>query len=94
MNSTLFPALALATAAMIGGLLFGLAYFAVLGRSVVLFLQGNGLLLPAGMTLARLATAAAAFAVAAHFGALTLLTALLGFLAARLIALRLKRSPQ
>lgn len=94
MNGALMLMLPSAAAALLAGLLFGLVYFAMLGRSVALFLHGAGALLAVGMTLMRLAAAAAAFALAARFGAPALLGALLGFLAARFVALRLHRSPR
>ena len=59
---------------------------------MTLYLQGPGTLLPVAMTFGRLAAAAAAFALAARFGAPALLAALLGFIVARFLALRLKGS--
>ena len=46
---------------------------------------------PIGITLARIGGAIVFFAIAVHFGALALLAAFLGFLAARAVALRAAR---
>lgn len=77
----------LADLAGAAGFAFGLAYFALLGRNVALFLGGGGLAAATGLTLARLAAAVAVFALAARLGALPLLAALFGFLLARFVAL-------
>lgn len=68
------------------GILLGSCYFAMLRRSLAL--GGMGALI---LTLGRLLAAIAFFGFAAHFGALPLLIALLGFLAARPLALRAAR---
>jgi hypothetical protein len=76
-----------AATALLGGLAFGCAYFAVLRRAVDLYITGHGLLVPAILTVGRLATAILFLGVAARIGALPLLSAFLGFLVARLFAL-------
>ncbi len=91
MSGSAFSGCALAALAGAAGFAFGLAYFAMLGRNVALFLQGGGLAAAAGLTIARLAAAVAAFAIAAKLGVLPLLASLLGFLAARFVALRVAR---
>lgn len=91
MSGPALSSFALAALSGAAGFAFGLAYFAMLGRNVALFLQGGGLAAAAGLTLARLAAAVVAFAIAAKLGALPLLASLLGFLAARFIALRAAR---
>ena len=76
------PGLAAATA-LLAGLAFGFAYFAVLRRTVDLYAARHGLLVPAILTVGRLATAILFLAIAARIGALPLLLAFLGFLVAR-----------
>jgi hypothetical protein len=76
-----------AATALLSGLAFGYAYFAVLRRTVDLYAAGHGLLVPALLTVGRLATAILFLATAARIGALPLLLAFLGFLVARTFAL-------
>jgi F1-F0 ATPase (N-ATPase) AtpR subunit len=91
-------ALELATAAAFaaGGLAGGRIYFVALARSISL-LTDRGREGPAPgsaafvLTLARIAAAVGFFGLAARFGALPLLAAFLGFLAARVLALRAAR---
>jgi hypothetical protein len=78
-------------AALLSGLAFGCAYFAVLRRTVDLYAAGHGLLVPAIFTAGRLATAIFFLGAAARIGALPLLLAFLGFLAARAFALLIGR---
>lgn len=82
---------ALAAAWAAGGLLLGAAYFTALRWTVDLFAAGPGRLMPAMLTLGRLAAAALFLVVAARSGALPLLSAFLGFLVARTVALRWAR---
>jgi hypothetical protein len=70
------------------GLAFGAAYFAALRHSVKLYSDGSGRLLISVLALGRIAAAAAFFGFAARLGALPALSALLGFLLARMLALR------
>ena len=84
--------IALAAAWTLGGLVLGLAYFSALRRTVEVFADGRGRLLPAALTLGRLAAAILFLGLAARFGALPLLTAFLGFLLARALALRAART--
>lgn len=88
-------AFALAAAFAVAGLGFGGAYFAALRRTAELLAAsgaGSGArLLPAALTLGRLAVAIVFLGCAARVGALPLLTALAGFLAARALALRAVR---
>ena len=90
MSGSVLPGFGLAALAGAAGFAFGLAYFAMLRRNIAVFLGGGGLA-AAGLTVTRLAAAAAVFALAARLGALPLLGALLGFLAARFVALRAGR---
>lgn len=83
----LLPAALLA----IAGLAFGSAYFAALRRTVDSFAAGQRRLLPLALSLARIAAATVFLAAAAQFGALPLLTAFLGFLGARALAVRAAR---
>jgi len=78
--------LALRITIALAGFGFGLAYFAILRRTVVLFVAGRGWRGPLGLTLARLGAAALFFGVAVQQGAAALLAALLGFLLARTVA--------
>jgi hypothetical protein len=86
------PGLAAATA-LLGGLAFGCAYFAVLRRTVDLYAAGHGLLVAALLTVGRFATAILFLGVAARIGALPLLLAFLGFLVGRTFALFTARRP-
>ena len=70
------------------GLAFGLAYFAVLRRTVDLHAAGHDRFAPTILTLGRLAAAALLLAGAASIGALPLLASFIGFLLARAVALR------
>jgi NhaP-type Na+/H+ or K+/H+ antiporter len=81
--------LALATA--LTGFAFGLVYFAALKRTVALYGAGRGWLGPTALTLGRLAVAVVLLVLAARLGAVPLLAAFAGFLAARALALRAAR---
>jgi hypothetical protein len=72
----------------VAGMALGLCYFALLRQTVRLYGSGRSLFAPVALTLARLAGAAVFLALTARLGALPLLAAFLGFLAARLFALR------
>lgn len=85
MSQSLFP---VAAALAVAGLAFGVAYFAALRHSVGRYADGGGRFLVAVLALGRIAAAAAFFGFAAQLGALPALSALLGFLLARLLALR------
>jgi F1F0 ATPase subunit 2 len=89
--STLVPHGGLVAIATLGacGVLFGRCYFAALRWSVARHVAGHSSALQ-GLALAaiRVLCAAALFALAARLGALALLTAFLGFIAARSWALR------
>lgn len=75
------------------GLAFGRAYFAALRRGVAAYTAAGAerLWRSIGWLLARLAAAAMFFALTMAWGAWPLLAALLGFLAARQLALRAAR---
>jgi hypothetical protein len=81
------PALTLAAAMAAGGLVLGLGYFAALRRTADLYCTGRSRLEPALLTLGRIAAIVVFMVLAAKLGALPLLTAFLGFLMARAIAL-------
>jgi hypothetical protein len=87
-TSALVPGIAIVASFAFAGLAFGLAYFAVLRRTVDLHAAGHGLLVPALLTIGRLATAILLLGVAARVGALPLLSSFIGFLLARTLALR------
>jgi len=72
----------------LGGLLFGLGYFHILARSVAFLLQPGRRTLGVVLSVARLGTAALLLFLAAKIGVVALLSGLVGFLAARTIALR------
>jgi hypothetical protein len=80
------PGYAAATA-FLGALAFGFAYFAVLRRTVELYATGHGIL-PAILTLGRLAAVILLLGVTARVGVLPLLVSFIGFLLARALALR------
>lgn len=86
--------LPLAALLALTGFAFGMAYFALLRRSVELFAAGRGYLIPATLTMARIGAAVILLGLAAKLGAPALLGAFIGFLAARKVALRTKRGAQ
>ena len=81
----------LASAMALVGAAFGLVYFAVLDRTVVLLAAGRGWLGPAALTFGRIGAATILLSLIARLGAAPLLAAFLGFLAARAVALRVMR---
>jgi hypothetical protein len=82
---------ALAFAAALIGLLFGIVHFAALRRNVELYTRGRSSFAAAALTLGRLGGTIVLFGIAAKLGALPLLSAFLGFLLARWLALRAAR---
>ena len=88
MSDALAPLIAQAGGALAAGSAFGFAYFAALRRTVDLYATAGRWTIAAALTLSRIAAAAGFFAVAARFGATSLLAALLGFLIARGLAVR------
>lgn len=70
------------------GAVLGAVYFQLVHRTVTLQLQGSGSAAVIGLTVLRIALAVVVFWVVAQFGALPLLLALLGFLAARSVVRR------
>lgn len=90
-GSTLTSTLVLASIAALAGLAFGLVYFRALRRTVALFAGGRGWLGPVALTLARIAGAVVLLTFMARLGAMPLLAGFLGFLLARMIALRAAR---
>jgi N-ATPase, AtpR subunit len=91
-DGTLASTLLLASAMTLAGLAFGLAYFRALRRTVDLLAGRHGWAVPIGLTLARVAGAVVLLTLMARLGALPLLGGFLGFLMARMIALRQERS--
>ncbi len=83
----------LAVSAAVGcaGVGFGLVYFALVRKSALLFVAPEGRALGLALTAGRMAAAACLLWLAARLGALPLLAALGGFLAARAIYLRRHR---
>ena len=81
-----------AAAAFAGaGLVFGLAYFAALWRTVALLATGSSWIGPVLLTLGRVTGIVLVLAAAVRFGALPLAAAFAGVSLARLIALRIAR---
>ena len=75
----------------VAGFGLGLLYFAALRFSVAAFASGGGWVVPMVLTGARIGGIALALGIAAKFGAIPLLSAFLGFLVARGVALRRSR---
>ncbi|MCL2452280.1 MAG: ATP synthase subunit I [Alphaproteobacteria bacterium] len=75
----------------IAGCIFGWHYFAMLKRSVALFVGGKGRLGVLALTLGRMGAAAAFLFVAAKLGAASLLATFTGFLLARALVLRAEK---
>jgi len=80
-----------ATAAALAGLLLGLIYFAALRHTVRAFMTRRGWFVPISLTVARVVGTGVTLAAAAHFGAMQLLAAFLGFLIARGISIGAQR---
>lgn len=91
MHSSMNTALLL-SAAFTCGLGFGWGYFVALRRWVRRYGLPGGRVRGSVAALARLAAAAVFFTAAARWGALALLASFLGFLVARLLALRAVRA--
>lgn len=83
--------LAVSAVLALSGLAFGAVYFAALRRSAARLAGDGEALRAAGTALGRIVVAAIFFAAAARFGALPLLAALLGFLIARTLFVRVAR---
>ena len=75
-------------AAGLAGFVFGLVYFAAVERTAILLAARKGLIGPISLTLGRVAAATLFLALVAQFGDASLLSAFLGFLLARAVALR------
>ncbi len=75
-------------AAGLAGFVLGLFYFAAVERTAALLVARKGLLGPISLTLGRVLAATLFLALAAQFGDASLLSAFLGFLLARAVALR------
>lgn len=75
----------------LAGIAFGLVYFTALRRSVDLYCAGGSGLGLAALTIGRLGAAALLLGLPAALGAVPLLAAFLGFLIARVVALRTAR---
>ena len=74
------------------GALLGAGYFAALRRNVERYVTGRSLGPAVALHLGRLLLAGLAFALIAQAGAAALLGALVGFILARLIAVRPRKS--
>jgi F1F0 ATPase subunit 2 len=82
---------ALTMAAALAGLAGGLLYFAALRRTVTLLASGESWIGALTWSLGRFGAAVIMLLLLARLGAAPLLAALLGFLAARAIAIRAAR---
>lgn len=87
-DATLASTLLLAAAMALVGFAFGLVYFRALRRTVDLLAGRQGWAAPIGLTLARVAGVVVLLTLMARLGALPLLGGFLGFLTARMIAVR------
>ena len=76
------------TLAAVMGIAMGAAWCTSLRANTDLYLTGDSVWRPIGLHVLRLAAVGIAFALVAHEGALPLLAALAGFLAARTLAMR------
>jgi N-ATPase, AtpR subunit len=90
-DGSLAPTILLASAMALAGLTLGLVYFRALRRTVDLLTGNRGWAMPIGLTLARVAGAVVLLTLMARLGAMPLLGGFLGFLMARMIALRQER---
>lgn len=90
-HAALVSVASLSAAMAAAGFAFGLAYFAALRRSIAFLAASADWHRPIALTLGRLAAAALFLLLAAKLGALPLLAAFVGFLAARAVALRAAR---
>jgi len=77
-----------AGAMLLAGTGLGFAYFATMRRAVDAYVTGRRWLGPVALTIGRLGGAAVLFGLAARIGAVPLMAAFLGFLGARVAALR------
>jgi hypothetical protein len=92
MIGTMFaPSVAAVTIFAVAGLVFGLAYFAALRRSLDYYTAGQGRFKPAALTFGRFVAAVLFFGLTARMGAAPLLMAFIGFLLARVFALHAVR---
>jgi hypothetical protein len=86
--ASLLPTVGIAAASVFAGVLFGLLYFAGLRRAVECYVGSGNAGRALAFTLARIGGVVAFLTIAAWLGALPLLAAFAGFLAARAIVLR------
>ena len=91
-HETLIALSSLAMTTALIGFAFGVAYFAALRRTVALFAAGRGWFLPLVLTLGRIGVAIIILGLAAKLGATSLLATFIGFLVARMVALRTTKS--
>ena len=92
-GAPLTPTPVLLVAIGLAGFVFGLAYFAAVQRTALLFAAGRGWLAPVALTVGRIGAAVLFLALAARLGAAPLLAGFAGFLLARAVALRVARRP-
>ena len=92
-GAPLTPTPVLLVAIGLAGFVFGLAYFAAVQRTALLFAAGRGWLAPVALTVGRIGAAVLFLALAARLGAAPLLAGFAGFLLARAVALRAARRP-
>jgi len=81
----------LAAACFLGGIVLGIGYFALMRRTVLLFVAGRQRAIAAALTLLRLLGVLGVLALVARLGPLPLLACFAGFLAARGRAIRAEK---
>ena len=91
MSHHLLATLALASGMALAGIAFGLAYFTALRSSVDLYCAGGSRLGLTALMVGRIGAAALLLGLPVALGALPLLAAFVGFLIARVMALRMAR---
>lgn len=84
----LLPTIALGLGMALAGCAFGLFYFTALRRTIFVLAERRGWVVPITLTLGRVAAAIVFLMLAARLGAISLLAAFLGFLLARVVAIR------
>ena len=82
------PTVALGLSMVLAGCVFGIFYFTALRRTILVLAERRGWVVPITLTLGRVVAAIVFLMFAAKLGAVSLMGAFLGFLLARVVALR------
>ena len=88
MTGDVLPTVELGLGMAFAGCAFGLFYFTALRRTILVLAERRGWAVPLTLTLGRVAAAIVFLIFAARLGAVSLLAAFLGFLLARVVAIR------